>query len=279
MRGALTGVFLATGVVLLSGLQAVATERLAVIGAELVEIAHALGAGDRVVANDRHSVYPEAARKTATLGYFRTLSAEGMLSVTPDKVITTPDAGPRDVFTILKSAGLPVAVSPRISKPEEVPVLIDFVAREIGMSADSQALVASYERELKAVLASEGSGLRALFIMGIKNGTPVVAGLGTVPAGLFAAAGARNAVEFEGFKPVSREAMVGLAPDVIVMMKDRVDAAGGIPGVSALPGIRDTPAGREGNIVSEDSTLILRLGLRTPRFIEKLKTVLAKTVN
>ena len=63
------------------------------------------------------------------------------------------------------------------------------------------------------------------------------------------------------------------------MMKDRVDAAGGIPGISALPGIRDTPAGREGNIVSEDSTLILRLGLRTPRFIEKLKTVLAKTVN
>lgn len=253
---------------------AVAGARVVVIGAELVEIAHALGAGDRIIANDRHSTFPAAAKRTATLGYFRAMTPEGIMSVQPSQIIRTPSSGPASTFDILKGTGLPLSTAPEVDTISGVPDLIRFMASTLELKEEGEALVDKFKRDLAAALILPDSKARAVFIMAISSGTPIIAGRGTVPDELFKTAGAQNAAQFQGFKPVSQEAMVGLAPDVIIIMKDRLDAVGGKAGLAALPGIRETPAGQKVNIISEESTLLLRLGPRTPAIIKKLRTVL-----
>lgn len=255
---------------------ATAEERLVVIGAELVEIAHALGAGHRIVANDRHSTYPAAAKQTATLGYFRAMTPEGIMSMQPSLIIRTPSSGPAETFDILTSAGLPLLTAPDVDTVDDVTNLIRFMASTLKLKEQGEALVGKFEHDLAAALALPAPKARAVFIMAISSGAPVVAGRGTVPDELFKTAGAQNAAEFQGFKPVSQEAMVGLAPDVIIIMKDRLDAVGGKARLVDLPGIKDTPAGQKQNIISDNSILLLRLGPRTPMIIEKLRTTLRK---
>ena len=71
------------------------------IDGALTEIVYALGAEDRLVGVDSTSVYPEAVQSLPQVGYMRQLSAEGILSLQPDLVLATRDAGPEPVFELL----------------------------------------------------------------------------------------------------------------------------------------------------------------------------------
>ncbi|HWT61915.1 MAG TPA: ABC transporter substrate-binding protein, partial [Ochrobactrum sp.] len=63
------------------------TSRLVSVGGAVTEIVYALGAGDRLVARDQTSTYPEEARKLVDVGYMRRLSLEGVLSVNPTGIL------------------------------------------------------------------------------------------------------------------------------------------------------------------------------------------------
>ena len=58
------------------------------IGGPVTETVFALGEGDRVVARDTTSLYPEEVNALPDVGYMRQLSAEGVLSLGPDLIIT-----------------------------------------------------------------------------------------------------------------------------------------------------------------------------------------------
>ncbi len=60
----------------------------------MTEIIYALGLGDRVVGSDISSHWPEEVKQLPRIGYPRTLSAEGILALRPDLLVTTPEAGP-----------------------------------------------------------------------------------------------------------------------------------------------------------------------------------------
>src|SRR3546814_12562702 len=64
---------------------------------------------------------------------------------------------------------------------------------------------------------------------------------------LIALAGGINAIDgFEGYKPLSPEAAVAAAPDVLLISPRSLDLLGGRDGPRAIPEIALTPAGREG---------------------------------
>ena len=88
-------------------------------------------------------------------------------------------------------------------------------------------------------------------------------------------AGGINAVnEFSEYKPLTPEAMVAAAPDVILLPARGLQTIGGIDAVLALPGIAETPAGKNRKIVSIDDMLLLgftpRLGLGIKELCEKI---------
>ncbi len=81
-------------------------KRIVSVGGALTETIYALGAGEYLVGSDTTSYYPAAAAATPKVGYQRALSAEGILSLNPDLVILSEEAGPPAVLAQLKSAGV-----------------------------------------------------------------------------------------------------------------------------------------------------------------------------
>ena len=86
--------------------------RVVVLGGDLTEIAFALEAGGRLVAADDTSLWPPEAGVLPKVGYLRRLSAEGILSLAPDLVLASAEAGPPAVLDQLRSAGVVVAAGP-----------------------------------------------------------------------------------------------------------------------------------------------------------------------
>ena len=79
--------------------------RLITLGGSITEIVYALGAEAQLVGTDSTCFYPPAAAKTPKVGYFRQLSAEGILSLRPDVIVGTDDIGPPAVIDQVGSAG------------------------------------------------------------------------------------------------------------------------------------------------------------------------------
>ncbi|HDR9813838.1 TPA: ABC transporter substrate-binding protein, partial [Burkholderia cenocepacia] len=89
-----------------------APKRVIVIGGALAETAFALGGAEtqryRLVGADTTCTYPDAAKRLPKVGYQRALSAEGLLSLRPDLVLASAEAGPPTAIAQVKGAGVAV---------------------------------------------------------------------------------------------------------------------------------------------------------------------------
>jgi iron complex transport system substrate-binding protein len=73
--------------------------------------------------------------------------------------------------------------------------------------------------------------------------------------------------------------LIEAAPDVIVVPARGLATIGGEPGLLAMPGVRDTPAGRNRRIIAFDDLLLLGFGPRLPGAIEELSRLLRSPAN
>lgn len=255
-----------------------AADRIVIAGGDLTEIVFALGAGDRVAGVDQTSTHPAAANGLPQIGYVRRLSAEGVLSLAPDLVIAAHEAGPVTVLEQLRSAGVKVSRAPAAAGADGIATKIRFVGRALGDEERAGALAARVEADLETIahrIASLQSRPRVLFILMVRDGAPMVAGSGTAADEMLRLAGAENAVMgFEGYKSMSREAIIAAAPEAVVMMTSHADAAGGIDAVLSRPDFALTPAGRERRGVTMEGGLLLGFGPRTPEAVELLARAL-----
>ena len=78
-----------------------------------------------------------------------------------------------------------------------------------------------------------------------------VAGRDTSAEAIITLAGGVNAVDgFSHYKPLTAEAAVAAAPDVILVTTRGLEASGGVEGLLRQPGLALTPAGRAGRVVA-----------------------------
>ena len=77
--------------------------RLVTIGGSVTDIVFALGEGDLVVAVDQSSTLPEKVKDLPQAGYVRAISAEGILSMLPTKILASSDIGPPNVCLLYTS--------------------------------------------------------------------------------------------------------------------------------------------------------------------------------
>ncbi|MGK9166244.1 ABC transporter substrate-binding protein [Inquilinus limosus] len=247
-------------------------KRIAVAGGDLTEIVYALHAQDRIVGVDTTSLYPPAARELPDIGYLRQLSAEGILSLGPDLVLTTTSAGPPAVLEQIRSAGTPLEILPEGFTAEGVVAKIEGVEKALGLPDQglSQAVRADFATVAEAV-AKATSKPRVLFVLSITNGAPLGGGRGTAADGMIRLAGGTNAVgEIERYKPLSPEAVAAAAPDVVVIAGHAVEPNGGMDKITKLPVFAETPAAKTGRIISMDSLYLLGFGPRTPQAVRDL---------
>lgn len=256
-----------------------AVQRLVAVGGAITEVVYALGGESLLVGTDTTSLYPEAATKTPKVGYLRQLSAEGLLSLRPDALVGSGEAGPATVLEQVKSAGVRVELVPADHSFEEVLRKVAVVGAVTGRQAQAAALAQTLKStwtQVQAAVAQTPRKPRALFILS-HNGSPMVAGTGTAAHALLTLAGAENVVQqFAGYRPLTAEAMASVAPQVIVNSTQGIEALGGVDAFWRRPELALTPAFQRKALVTMEASHLLGFGPRMPSAVQALHTALLK---
>ena len=253
------------------------TSRIVSVGGSLTEIVYALGAENMLAGRDQTSVYPEAVKRLADVGYMRQLAPEGVLSVNPTGILLLEGSGPQDTLDVLKKASVPMIVVPETFTGESVIRKIEIVGKALGLEDKAQTLAAEISSDIEAAekaAAGHDPRKRVLFVLSAPGGRLMASGTGTAADGMIKLAGGENVIsEYHGYKQLTDEAVEKTAPDMILIMDTGAD---GMTPESLMknPVIAATPAGRNGNIVSMEASYLLGFGPRTGAAIRELSAKL-----
>ncbi|MEQ8351940.1 MAG: hemin ABC transporter substrate-binding protein [Leptospiraceae bacterium] len=260
---------------LASPLFAEAPARIVSLNGSMTEILFAIGAGNQVVGVDTSSIHPPSAQKLPKVGYQRSISAEGVLSLKPDLIIGTAEAGPPPVLQQLRSSGVNLILFEDKWTPESTYAKILFAGKHSGHETEARALVSRMKDSI-ANLKRPSRKWKVLFIYARGPGMVQVSGTETQAHGMIELAGATNAVTgFQGFRPLTSEAMVGANPEVILIPTRALESIGGVDGLLRIPGIALTDAGKNRRIISMDDLLLLGFSSRLHIALEELVSQLA----
>ncbi|MBB4038813.1 iron complex transport system substrate-binding protein [Microvirga flocculans] len=260
-----------------SQLRADPARRIVSVGGAVTEILYRLGKAEEIVGVDSTSLFPEEALGTkANVGYVRSLGAEGVLSLNPTLVIASEGAGPPDALKLIEQAGIPVVRVPDEPSPGGIVKRVEIIAQAVGAAGPGVALVKEIEAgfaRLSDARARVTRPARALFVLSLQNGRPLVGGQGTTADAMLALAGAANvASSLTGWKPLSDEGLIAAAPEAVVMMSHGPGGAASDP--FAFPAFAATPAAAKKRLIVMDSLYLLGFGPRTPEAARRLMAAL-----
>lgn len=243
-----------------------AQQRIVAVGGAITEILFALGAEQHLVGADTTSLWPPAALDLPRVGYQRTLSAEGVLSLGPTLLLGTVDAGPPATLKQLGEAGLDIQILEYARSPQGVADAVQRIAAIVGRESEGAEIVARLQagtQQLGRVVDRQAGKPRVLFLFVGGRGTPMVSGRNTVADAMIKLSGGVNAVEaYEGFKPLNPESIIVANPDLVLLTKRTLDMTGGEDKIFSLPGIATTTAGRERQLLAMDGLYLLGFGPR-----------------
>ncbi len=215
------------------------------------------------------------------------IDAEGVLALNPTLVITDGSIGPTDVVLQLRDAGIQVVTVSRAIDPESTYELAREVAAALGvapladvLNEQLQQAIAAKETEIARLLPDD-EALRPrvafLYIRGAA-GVYYLFGEGSGIDSMIESLGAVDVAKeigWVGEKPLTDEALVSLNPDVLLVMTDGLESAGGVDGlIAAQPSIALTNAGKHRRIVDVADTLIFAGGTRIPDVLDGLARAL-----
>ncbi|WP_374631115.1 hemin ABC transporter substrate-binding protein [Ferrovibrio sp.] len=245
---------------------AASADRIVVAGGAITEIVYALGEEKRLVGVDTTSMYPAAAGKLPQVGYFRSLSAEGILSLNPSLLLASEQAGPASTMDKLRAVKLPVVLVPESMVAAEVPEKFRIIGRALDCSVQADRLADGLSADLarlEAAVANIKRKPRVLFLLSVTDGRLLAAGHTTAADTMIRLAGGRNAIEeYGGYKPVSAEAALAANPDMLLLSNQGLETLGGTKGLAELPQLRALKAAREGKVAALDMLYLLGMGPR-----------------
>jgi iron complex transport system substrate-binding protein len=255
-----------------------ASDRIVALGSDVAEILFALGKGGAVVATDDSATFPPASASRPKIGYFRSLTPEPILAQRPSLVLAGEGAGPEAVLRQIAGTGVRIVVVPGGHDAAAVPAKIRAVGRAVGAEAAAERLARDTATALAAVARGQkGAQPRMLLVLATAPGRVLAAGRGTAGDGFIRLAGGRNVFAADGYKPISAEAAIAAAPDVILVPSHVVDTLGGVAGLAKDPVLARTPAAKAGRILVVDSQSALNFGPRLPEAVARVRGTLAKS--
>lgn len=249
--------------------------KIASAGGDITEILFAFGVGDKIIATDTTSIYPEEVNALPKIGYVRGLSAEGVLSVRPDLLVGADDMGPPATIDNLQAAGLQVEFAPKGEGAERYPGKVNFIGALLDMEEKAAQLITDYRNAVSAVqqeAAELSKPPRVLVMLSVQDGAPIVGGLGTSANDIVSIAGGQNGASFDGWKPMNAESIIAAQPELIVMTDIHSERMGGTNEIMERPDIGSTPAGQNQSFVVLNAQMLLQFGPRSPQAMQDLLT-------
>jgi iron complex transport system substrate-binding protein len=256
------------------GVETIVTDvsRIVSLNGDLTEIIFELGLGDNVVGVDVTTTYPpEAAafnERGETVGFGQALTPEAVLRFAPTLVLGDQTIAPEDTITQLRAAGVPVVilasqttldgvldkigqVAEILGVPDQGATLSERVGSEIQIAVDLAATVDG--QQPIAYIYTRGPQLNLLFGAGMPT-QAMIEGANAFDAGV--------GLGIFGPAPVTPEALLAAAPEVIVLPEAGIEAFGGIEAFKGLPGVSDTPAGKSDAFLIYEEAYFFNLGPR-----------------
>jgi iron complex transport system substrate-binding protein len=74
----------------------------------------------------------------------------------------------------------------------------------------------------------------------------------------------------QGTKPITPESLVAGAPDAFLLLTAGLESVGGVDGLLEIPGIAETPAGENRNVIALDDQYLLGFGPRAGQALMEL---------
>ncbi len=253
--------------------------RIVSIGGSITEILYALGLADNIVGVDTTSLYPpQALREKAKVGYMRQLSAEGVLGLRPSLILALAGSGPRETMAVLEAARIPLVIIPDHHSAAGIVEKIRMIAQATGAQARAQCLSAAVAADMAALARATtdvGRRKRVLFILSFVDGRALAGGRNTAADGIIRLAGGVNAVnDYEGYKPLTDEAVIAAKPDVVLSMEREGPAAVRAAEVFAHAAFAATPAAAQRAFIAMEGLYLLGFGPRTARAARDLAQAL-----
>ena len=242
------------------------------------EIVAALGAGDRVVGRDETSSAPQI-DGAPIVTKAHNVSAELVIGLKPDVVLVDDLTSPPEAIDQMRAAGIRVVSIPQAWAMADMRARVLNVASAIG-ARNGQALADRLTAPVTAQSSSSSSPgkLRVAFLY--LRGTSaiyLIGGKGSGADDLISRAGGIDVGAAAGlapFTPLTAEALATLNPDVILVMTKGLESVGGIAGLTKLPGVAQTNAGRDGRAIAVDDTVLLSFGPRTAALVQLMAQAL-----
>lgn len=257
-------------------------DRIVALNGNIAEVVFALGLGGQVVGRDISTTFEEA-EHLPLVTRAHDVSAESVLSLRPTVVLADTNTGPPEALDHIRNVGVPVVVFDVPERVEDIGPRMQAIAAALGLDAAGERLAARTGAEIDAVseevdLGAEPPVVAFLYMRG-QAGVYLLGGPGSGADSMIEAAGGIDAgsqLELDQpFTPITSEALVRAAPDVILMTTTGLESVGGLGGLAEIPGIAQTPAGRAGRVVTVEDGLLFSFGSRTPEALRLIADQLA----
>ncbi|MEE2056086.1 heme/hemin ABC transporter substrate-binding protein [Rhodococcus artemisiae] len=242
----------------------------------LAQTVFSLGLGDNVVGRST-AIFPAGEHLPNVTPGGHSLNTEAILALNPTVVLTDTSIGPLAVQQQLRDTGVPVVFVDPERSLDTVSTGIESVAAALGVPEAGEALIERTNEEIAAAQASvpaEHPEFTVAFLYLRGSAIKMLGGPGSGADALIEALGGRDAGTVAGlesqFMPITSEAMIASAPDTILIMTHSLESVGGPEGLAELPGVAQTPAGKNGSIVDMDDAVLLSFGPETGEVLAAL---------
>lgn len=245
-----------------------------------------LGLGENVVGRDTSSSFPEISHLPLVTHNGHELNAEAILELAPTLIITDSSLGPWDVVMQMREAGIPVFVVDSHRSLDTSAEMITSIAQALGVPAEGTKLadrttaeIDETAAEIKALAPKGDERLRMLFLyargqsgvyylFGEDSGADsLITGLGGIDVA--------SEIGLKGMRPMTDEAMVKAAPDLVIMMSGGLESTKGVDGLlESIPALAHTPAGEKQRIVDMADSDVLSFGPNSAAVLDALSVAI-----
>lgn len=244
-----------------------------------------LGLGANIVGRDSSSTFEEIADRTLVTPAGHELNAEAILQLAPTLIITDTSLGPWAVLEQMRDAGVAVVVVDSRRAMDNVGDLTRQVGAALGLPEEAELLAERTQAQVDEAVAqiakvapTEAKPRVAFLYLRGQSGVYYLFGKDSGSDSLIGALGAvdvASEVGVTGMKPMTDEALVAAAPDVVLCMTGGLESVGGVDGLlTSIPAFAQTPAGANRRVIDMADSSILSFGSTTPQVLRSLASAL-----
>ena len=253
------------------------SKRVVALANGSAEIIAALGYQSVLVGRDVASNLPQM-RSIPIDNPGHTVSTENVLSQKPDLILIDSNTSPQSAINTLRKSGIRIITITDPFNLADVALKEKAVAAAIGVP---QAGLLLSNQISQSSFAKSSIKVAFLYVRGT-SAIYLIGGKGSGADSLLTAIGMRDVGAEKlphPFNAMSAEEMISIQPDVLLLMTKGLQSVNGIDGLIQLPGIAQTPAGKNRAVVTVDDSLLLSFGPRSVALLPKLRAEIEKAAH